>query len=442
MYLSRDEIEALTKRILAMSTAEACRVWLNGSEFHNVRLASRGGASNASGGYPRVNVQAQYGQRRGSAKAFALDDASLREAVERAEAAAKASPENPEVLPPARSIAYPPSAAYFDATAGLTVPRLANAVAPAAAVARASGLDYALFATAQRFWRAYATSAGAFGYDHATQTSFKTTMRNKRGTWSGWAGSQENDASRLDAGALARVAAEKASAAPDPVSLDPGKYTVLLEPAVVGQFVAEMMWNSGARWADEGRSFFSAPGGNKIGQKLFDERVTIASNPADPDAPGLALSNDGQANKPVMWVEGGVLKNLIRPVFWARKMKAPAIPEADFFSMRGGTDATADMIRDVKRGVLVTRLWYVRTLDRRKLLVTGLTRDGTFLIENGKVTRPVNNFRFNESPAAVLNNILAMGPARRALLAESNTTLSVPALLVKDFTFSSISPAV
>ena len=294
MFLSRDEAEALTKRILALSTADACRVWLNGREFHNLRLASRGGGSNASGGYPNAVVQAQFGLRRGRAKAYAFDDASLRAAVADAEAAAKAAPENPETQPPAKSIAYPPSAAYFDATAALDAPSLADAVAPAAAAARASGLDFALFAYSNRHWRAYATSAGAFGYDRATRVGFKTTMRNKRGTWSSWAGGNEHDVKRLDAAALARAAAEKAAATPDPAALEPGKYVALLEPAVTAQFVETMTWGFGAREADEGRSWFSAQGGgNRIGQKLFDERVTLVSNPAHADAPGLALSADG-----------------------------------------------------------------------------------------------------------------------------------------------------
>jgi len=144
-----------------------------------------------------------------------------------------------------------------------------------------------------------------------------------------------------------------------------------------------------------------------------------------------------------VWIANGVVQNLFSPRFWARRQGREPIPRPRSFIMAGGTASIDDMIRDVKRGVLVTRFWYIRMLDPQKLVLTGLTRDGNFLIEDGRIVAPALNFRFNESPAAVLGNILAMGPSERTRGGEQEgTTASVPPLLVKDFNFSSASDAI
>jgi len=442
MFLDRTEAESLTRRVLAMSRAEGCEVSLQGSDGCNIRLASRGGMSNGTGGDVSVAVTSSFGQRVGHAVTNSVDDDALRDAVARSEAAAKLSPENPEAMPPLGAQVYPASAAYDDATGRLGTTDLADLLAPAVEQARRANVDFALFSYAVRAWRAYGSSAGALAYDRMTKTSLTMTARNRRGTWSGWGGSNVNHVGRLDPAAIVRAAIDKASAQPDPVALEPGKYVALLEPAVVAQMVGYMMWGFDARPADEGRSFLSRPGGTKLGERLFDPRIRLTSDPASVDAPGLAVSRDGMPNRPVAWIDGGAVTTLVRSRYWAKNMGGAPVARPDFYALQGGTDSVADLIRDVKRGVLVTRLWYVRLVDPRTLVVTGLTRDGTFLIENGAVTRPISNFRFNESPLAVFGNVLGIGPAQRAQPSEDTQTLYVPPLLVKDFTFSSISPAV
>ena len=444
MLLTQAETEELGRRILALSSAQGCAILLEGHESDNFRFASRGGATNGTTTGARLSVTSSFGQRQGRATTNALDNVALRDVVVRSEAAARSARDNLEVMPPLGPQNYGASAAYFEATAALRGGALAGVLEPAVLSAKRAGLDLAAFVQTRRSWRAFASSGGAVGYDRATGIQLTLSARNARSTWSGWAGNHQNDASRLDAAALARGCIEKGSAEPDPVALEPGKYVVLLEPPVVGQMVAQMLWNFSARSADEGRSFLARKGGgNKLGDRLFDERVAIASDPADALAPGLALSNDGLPNRPVTWVEDGVVKNLSSTRYWAKKNSVEPIAYPGFFFMRGGSDSVADMIRDVKRGVLVTRLWYVRMVDPRPLLLTGLTRDGTFLIEDGAVTRPIANFRFNESPLAVLKNIVAIGPSQRTYFAESGSTaVSVPPLLVKDFTFSSVAPGI
>lgn len=442
MFLSREEAETAARRALAMSRAETCRVYLNGWQGHNIRLASRGGMSNGSAGGVRISVTSSFGRRVGRASASALDEPSLRDVFARSESAAERAPENPEAMPPLGPQQYSESAAYFEGAAATSTMDLVDLVAPAAASLREAGLDFALFAHAGRRWCAAATSAGALGYDRATGAGLAISARNARGTWSGWGGRNVTDVRQLDVDAIARAAIDKALATPDPVQLDPGKYVVLLEPSVVGDMLAHLMWRFDARPADEGRSFLSRQGGNKLGERLFDERITITSDPADKLAPGFAFNQEGLPHRPTSWVEGGVLRTLSRGRYWAQKTGQASVTSPGYFTMQGGNDTVDSMIRDVKRGVLVTRLWYVRTVDPRTVLLTGLTRDGTFLIENGAVTRPITNFRFNESPLAVFANVLGIGPTQRCRMAEVDEPLAVPPLLVKDFTFSSISPAV
>jgi predicted Zn-dependent protease len=201
-----------------------------------------------------------------------------------------------------------------------------------------------------------------------------------------------------------------------------------------------------ARQADEGRSFFSKRGGgNRLGEKLFDERVTIISNPAEKNAETSPFNNSGQPNQQEVWVEKGVLKSLAYSRFWAMKQGVQAKANPANFIMAGGSATLDEMIRSVKRGVLITRLWYIRQLNPRTIAFTGLTRDGTFLIENGRIARPVTNFRFNQSIAELLANVEMVGRPERVAADESGAAgvpIVVPPLKVKEFTLASVSDAI
>jgi len=305
-------------------------------------------------------------------------------------------------------------------------------------------VDAAGYATAQQSFTAVATSAGLFAHEPRTAAEFTMTARNRAGTWSGWAGVGETRFGRLDMARIGERAIDKGAHEAASVALDPGKYTVILEPSAVCDLVGWIFWYMGARFADEGRSFFARKGGgNRIGEKLFADTVTIASDPADTVAPEPTFDDEGLPRRRTVWVEAGVLGNLEYPRFWAQKTGHAPISPPRGFVMAGGSARVDDMVRDTKRGVLVTRLWYIRMLDPQKLVLTGLTRDGNFLIENGRIVGPVNNFRFNESPVAVLANVLALGSSERTRGGENEDSLcAAPTLLVKDFTFSSRSDAI
>jgi predicted Zn-dependent protease len=236
---------------------------------------------------------------------------------------------------------------------------------------------------------------------------------------------------------------EKARLSRNPVAIEPGRYTVILEPQAVGDLVQLMAFALNARNADEGRSAFAKQGGgNKIGDKIVDPRVTIYSDPQDPqlltqpfDGQGLPLSRQ-------VWIDGGVLKQLVYTRFWAQKQNKQPTGFPTSVKMVGGTKSIDDLIKETPRGILVTRLWYLRQVDPRTILYTGLTRDGTFLIENGKISKAIKNFRFNESPLFLLANLEEIGQAVRLGGTEAGGAIVMPAIKAKDFNFTSLSDAV
>jgi predicted Zn-dependent protease len=237
----------------------------------------------------------------------------------------------------------------------------------------------------------------------------------------------------------------------NPVAIEPGRYTVVLEPQAVADLIPLLLGAFNARTAEEGRSPFSKrvagqdlqpgqPGPTLLGEKIADERVNLYSDPTDPDIRGNPFDGEGLPTRRRVWIENGVLKNLMYNRFWAQRRGIPLSEVGGFgggLKMVGGTQTVDELIASTPRGILVTRNWYIRGLDQRTASYTGLTRDGTFLIEDGKIARSVKNFRWNESPLLMLNRILAIGQAERV-----SAGMVMPSLKVSDFNFASISEAV
>jgi predicted Zn-dependent protease len=340
-----------------------------------------------------------------------------------------------------------PGAAYFEDAAGATPEWRAGSVETALAMSKKQDVVSAGFVETQSAMQAVASSKGLFAYDRFSAADYNLTARTPDGTGSGWASKSFNELRLLDPSALATAAIDKAARAKTPMAIEPGKYTVVLEPAAMADLLAYLMFSGDARQADEGRSYFSKKGGgNRIGDQILDEKVQIYSDPVHPLAPTVQFDNEGLPISKNTWVDKGVLKDLFYSRFWADKMgKKPTAGPANLI-MDGGTAKTEDLIAGVERGLLVTRFWYIRMLDPQTILVTGLTRDGLFMIEKGKVTRPVKNMRWNESPIVAFNNIDLMTPAERVVSGEGvgGAGLSVvcPAARIREFTFSSSSDAV
>jgi len=444
MLLTPSDAKVVTDRLLARSKAEHCIVRMRGGERINLRFARGSATTNGDRSDLNVTVESRFGYRAGAASVSGLDEQALDAVVARSEEIARLAPENHELLPPVGPQTYPAGAGYDAPTAAVRAERLAAVSKPVIDEAASRGVDVAGYCMARRGFDAMATSAGQFAHDARTGAEFTVTARNKSGTWSGWAGRSDTRFDTLDTARLGRRAIDKAAYTAPAVRLEPGKYTVILEASAVSDMVGWLLWSMNARNADEGRSVFSRRGGgNRLGEKLFHDGVTIFTDPGDPVAPERVYGDDGLPQHRTVWVEGGILRNLIYSRFWAQEKGREPIARPSSFVMAGGTTTVDDMIRGTRRGVLVTRFWYMRMLDAQKLLVTGLTRDGNFLIEDGRIAGPALNFRFNESPIALLANVLAIGPSERTRGGENEeSVVSAPPLLVKDFNFSSASEAI
>jgi len=442
--LDRNTSQSLIERAIGYSKADEVHVSLSSSYTGNTRFAANQMSTSGAVTNAGLAVQSSFGKRSAVVTTNDLSDESIRRAVEQSEALAKLSPENPEAMPPLGAQQYQSVNAYFESTAQLTPGDRAKAALTALEMARKAGdLEAAGFIVTGIDSGAIGNNRGMFAYHQETSANYTLTMRTKDGTGSGWAGADHGDWAKVDATAVAQRASEKARLSRNPVAIEPGRYTVILEPQAVGDLVQLMGRALDARSADEGRSAFSKPGGgNKIGEKIVDPRITLFSDPADPELLGQPFDGQGLPLGRQTWVENGTLKQLVYSRFWAQKQNRAATGFPSAIKLQGGNTSVEEMIRSTQRGILVTRLWYLRQVDPRTILYTGLTRDGTFLIENGKITRAVKNFRFNESPLFLLNNIEALGPSMRIAGTESGGSIVMPYVKARDFNFTSLSDAV
>jgi predicted Zn-dependent protease len=444
-YLSRSDAEALAQKVLSFSTADEARVNINSGTEGNTRFAVNQ-VSTAGDAYDaNISITSAFGKKTASATTNRFDDESLRQMVQTSERLARLVPEDPEYMGELPPQEYLPVEPFFESTANLSPEQRARAVMEITGPAARQNLISTGFLTHFAGSNAVANKSGLFAYARNTGVSFTTTVRTPDGTGSGWAGGGENDFSQMNFAQLGERAIRKAELSRNPRAVEPGEWTVILEPTAVANLVNLMMFAMNARNADEGRSFFSKQGGgNKIGEKIVDERVNITTDPANPATAANPFTGEGLPNKATTWVENGVLRDLIYTRFWAaRNNRAPTgFPQG--YRMSGGNSSVEEMIRSTDRGLLVTRMWYIRPVDPRTILFTGLTRDGTFLIENGRITTAVKNLRWNESPIFLLNNIEMMSEPVRVNATEdgSGTGVLVPSIKARDFTFTSLSDAV
>jgi predicted Zn-dependent protease len=444
VILSQDDTRALTTKILALSKADSCCVSIGGSEERYLRYAQNMATTAGSPSSLDVSVESHFGLRSGTASGTDLDDDSLAKLVAQSEAIAKLAPENPEFMPPIGPQKYVTGTGFSAATQGATSDMLAAAVKPVLELAEAKNIQASGFLDIGTDFSCFADSAGLFSYDLESEVLHTVTVRTPDGTGSGWAGTTHCDFGKVDVAGMGASAVDKAVRSQKPVRLPPGKYQVILDPSCVFDLMSWMIGYFDQRSADEGRSFATKKGGgSRLGEQLFGKNVTLTSDPNDPLVPGAVYSDDGQAAQKMSWIENGVLKNLQCSRYWAKKMKLSPVPSPTSLTLAGGTATTGDLIKQVKRGLLITRFWYIREVDPQTVLLTGLTRDGVFFIEDGEITKPVCNFRFNESPVAMLNKVIAMGPSVRAYGEESTgLPVAVPQMLVDEFTLSSVSDAV
>ena len=435
--LSKEEAQAILKKVIGFSKADSCEVSLRGSDGGNIRYARNAVSTAGQISVMSLGVSSTFGKKTGSATINEFDDASLQKVVKRAEELAMLAPENPEFMPLLGPQTFAESKTFNAATAAITPDTRAEMVGKSLGVSKAAGLDAAGFLENSTSFNAIMNSKGLFAYNKGTNVSFSVTVRNKQGTGSGYIEQDFNDLAKMDTLALSKIAASKANGSAGAKAIEPGKYTVILEPLAASDMLGNMFRGFDARSADEGRSFMSKKGGGtRLGEQLFSENVNIYSDPMNPELPSATWTGDGLPVKRTQWVEKGVVKNLSYSRYWAAQKNVEPIPFSRSIVMEGGNQSLEDLIKSTEKGILVTRFWYIRSVDPQTLLLTGLTRDGTFYIENGEIKFPLKNFRFNESPVIMLNNVEALGkPVRTG-------TGMIPPMKIRDFTFTSLSDAI
>jgi predicted Zn-dependent protease len=445
MILSRDEAKKLGDKILSYSKADSAEVDIYGSNSNNVRFAvntvSTSGAINSIS----ASITSNFGKKSGSVRITSIDDNAIETGVRKSEEIAQLSPDSEEFMSPLeRQAGYLDVKEYFEETASLPPESISNEISYTIENSLSRDLVSAGYFENEAAFTAIRNTNDLFAYHTETNVNFSTTIRTKDGTGSSKIERTYPDIRRLDIKRLSDKVIDRAYLSRQPIEHPPGKYVTILDNAAVCDMVGFMTWFMNKRNADEGRSFFShKEKGNKIGEKLLDEKVTIYSDPRSAEAPSSPFNSEGFPFKKTSWYEDGVLKNLYMNRYWAKKTGSEYIPFPPNIIMNGTEKSLEDLIASTENGIFVSRLWYIRTVDPQQMLLTGLTRDGIFLIENGKITQSIKNYRFNESPVNVLQNITDMSFSEKVVGAETGgSKIVVPALKLSEFNFSTISDAV
>ncbi|QGZ40776.1 putative Zn-dependent protease [Pseudoduganella flava] len=442
--LDKEQAKRIADKVMALSKADECRVSISGARKGNVRYARNSVSTAGLIEDTQLTVAVAFGKKQGTASVNEFDDKSLEKAVRRAEEVARLAPENPEFMPAIGQQAYKPSQTFNQNADAFDPAYRAEVAFQSIDAARKKGLVAAGFFSDHVGFECIANSNGVFGYQELASLNFTVTTRTEDGRGSGWVTRSAYDPKQFDARAASEVAIEKALRSVEAKAIEPGRYTVVLEPAASSDMLNFMFNAFDARQADEGRSFLAKKGGgNRLGDKLFDEKVNVWADPWDANAPVLPWEQQSMmARQRKDLIRNGTVAGLDVDRYWAQKTGQTATADPGNIIMAGGTKSTEELIADTKKGILVTRTWYIRMVDPQSVLLTGLTRDGTFYIENGKIKYPIKNFRFNESPVVMLNNIDELGKPMLIGDANARFKMMIPAMRVRDFNFTSLSDAV
>ncbi len=445
--LSKQDAKNLIDKLIGFSTLPECEVSVYNSEDVFIRFANNGITTSGYRVTQQVSITSVTADKRsGNSSVSEFSDDALRRAVETAEQLAKISHADPEHVDPLGPQEYPVLQNFDSATGSARGDVLIPHVKAIIDQAKTSQLTTAGFITRSATAAAVGNKAGLFGYHTYTDSGLSNTMRNTGGTSSGWSSQSSSQIKDLNGEAAARISAEKCLRGTIArKKLDPGPYTVILEPAAVADVVGFLAFSMDARSAEQGQSFLSKKadkaGETHLGEKMFPEFITIRSDPFNTKLAATPWSNSLLPNQKIDWVDHGVVKNLFWDRYWAQKAGKKPTPFPNNLVLDGQDHSVDDLIKSADRALLITRLWYIRVLQPQTLQLTGTTRDGVFLVEKGKVTEPVTNFRWNESPVRILQNAKMLTQPARVDGSETGSSFA-PAMLVADFPFSSISDAI
>jgi predicted Zn-dependent protease len=456
--------QELVERALDLSRTDGCVVLAQEASTANLRWANNTLTTNGVARTRDLTVIALADQRDGTSagvvtrSGVTLD--RVEDTVRAAEATARSLPPAEDAAPllggePSPGFQEPPADTSIQVFSSL-VPALGELFEAAPAAGRV------LYGFAEHdVTTTYLGSSTGLRLRHAQPTGkVELTGRSTDGTRSAWVGRSTRDFADVDTHALAAALTQRLEWSKRRIELPAGRYETILPPSAVGDLMTYMYWSAVALDAHEGRTVFSRPGGGtRIGERLTDARVSLRSDPGLPgleSAPFLATGmssrhasvfDNGMALGPTDWIRDGQLTALVQTRHSARLTGLEPTPFVDNLLLEGPEDGRRgldDMVAATRRGLLLTTLWYIREVDPQTLLLTGITRDGVFMVEDGEVVGVVNNFRFNESPVDLLARLAEMGAAEPALPREFGdyfTRCAMPPVRVGDFNMSSISPA-
>jgi predicted Zn-dependent protease len=442
--VNRDEALRICETVLAHAKAagaEDATVSLRSTQQSHARFADNRITTSGRADDLQITATVWVARRRGTSVGNDPDAGALKQLGEEAVQIAKVSPVHREYLPTLGPQTYGEHRGYAAATANVDLNARAKTLSSVLAACRSANIVGAGFHTAGELATAEATANGNRRYFRSTNADFSVTARAADGTGSGYFASDHFDLSKLDAQHVVEQAVNKAVTSRQPKPIEPGVYPVILEAQAVADLLGFLTNALDARSTDEGRSAFSGKDGkSRIGEKMFHEKLSIYGDPMHAELPAAPSTNEGIPAARFPLITNGVLENLSYTRFWAQeKQKAPSPGPVNYIVEGSGTPASiGDMVKGMERGLLISRFWYVRLIDGRSIMLTGLTRDGMWWIEKGQIKHPVTNLRFNQSVLAMLApwNVEAIGRPER------KSPLMVPALKLSGFTFTSVSDAI
>ena len=442
--LTRDEALRICETLLGHAKAagaEDASITVNGSVESHARLAENRVTTSGHADNLAITTTVWVAKRRGSVSGNDASAAALKRMADEAVQIARVSPVHREYVPTLGPREYGETPGYAESTARIDLDARASALDAVLESCRRAKVTGAGFHRASASAQAAATANGNRRYFRTSEGAFSLTARSADGTGSGYYGGDHFDLSRLDVPKIAEQAVNKAVRSQNPKAIEPGAYPVILEPEAVSNLLGFLGNALDARSAEEGRSAFAAKDGKtRLGEKIFSERIKLYSDPRHADLPSAPATGDGIPAARLSLIENGALQTLEYSRFWAqeRKVEPTAGPVNYIVESTESPVPVEQMIKGMKRGLLISRFWYVRLVDPRSIMLTGLTRDGLWWIENGEVRYPVRNLRFNQSVLAMLApwNVKAIGASER------RSPFMVPPMQLDSFTFTSMSDAI
>jgi predicted Zn-dependent protease len=454
------DAKKLSDQILAFSKAPECEIALSETSLTHTRFAANEITTSGASRDLSISITSRGEGKSGSVRVNNVDPDALRKAVALSEELMRSATPDPESVAGLPPQTYPEIRSFHQETARAGALEHRPGVKAALDEARARKLTASGFSEAGMTTSVIANKKGNFGFHLGSTARYSTTMRTADGTGSGWAGLESPRFGDVKAANLAERAARKAQTSAAPKELPPGAYSVILEPRAVADLLGTLFTQLTRRTVDEGRSFLSKPGGgNRIGEEVFAPSVTLRSDPFDPRLSGQPWSGGGGPGggggggflgfggfggagavglpaRKTTWVEKGAVKAVPVDRYWAARNGLEPLPYSGSLVLEGGSGTLDELVQGTERGLLVTHFFYIRSVNPQTVQLTGLTRDGLWLVEKGKVVGPVQNFRFNDSPVNVLKNVEAMSASEPA------GTMVAPAIRARDFKFTSKSDAV